>query len=130
MPEADLNKVLGWTSQTIHVGLPKTGNFEGLEDADFDFYKGNLFKFEVRYDRSVTWKSIEDFALNLSDSLKLPWGAWTFEWGMEGKMKCKGFAVEINSAMRTVKITDTLSEAAKAEDGPGQADAKRKAFKR
>jgi hypothetical protein len=115
MPEKDVKKIRLWLDskkkKTRPRKVPDTSKFEGLVDGSFDFYNGRLYRFELFYDRSIRWKGPEEFADAITPALKLPSESWAFERGVEGRIHCKEFKVEINSSLNSLKLTDTIAEA-------------------
>ena len=90
-------------------------DLEGLEGIAFDFHQGRLYFIEYNFDRkAVKWAKVQDFAKNVSETLKLPEDAWRVEPGdFLATMRCADFFVKLNSRFRSVTLRDTVAEKAK-----------------
>jgi len=94
----------------------KNSGFENVYQVTAQFQEDKLNVLEIGYDpEAVQWKSVEEFARNISDNLKLPGNSWDFrlrKWN-SAEMKCKGFSLKINSELNEL----TLEHASSTEEG-------------
>ncbi|HEX8250348.1 MAG TPA: hypothetical protein VF599_19395 [Pyrinomonadaceae bacterium] len=115
-------------SSTITAYPDAARGFENIGQVTAQFDEDRLNVLEIDYDRSaVQWKSVEEFAVNLSDNLKLPRNAWDFrfkKWN-RAEMKCKGFSLKINSEMNELTLENSGSSGASEQEASGG----KKAFK-
>ncbi|HEY0051064.1 MAG TPA: hypothetical protein VGB68_17355 [Pyrinomonadaceae bacterium] len=115
-------------SSTITAYPDAASGFENIGQVTAQFDEDRLNVLEIDYDRSaVQWKSVEEFAGNLSDNLKLPRNAWDFrfkKWN-RAEMKCKGFSLKINSEMNELTLENSDSPAASGQEASGN----KKSFK-
>lgn len=90
-------------------------DLEGLEGIAFDFHQGRLYFIEYNFDpKAVKWAKVQDFAKNVSETLKLPEDAWRVEPGdFLATMRCADFFVKINSRYPTLTLRDTVADKAK-----------------
>ena len=115
-------------SSTITAYPDASSGFENIGQVTAQFNEDRLNVLEIDYDRrAVQWKSVEEFAVNLSDNLKLPRHAWDFrfkKWN-RAEMKCKGFSLKINSEMNELTLENSDSPGGTEQEASGN----KKAFK-
>ena len=87
----------------------------GLTGIGFDFHQDRLYFIEYDFDpKAMKWKKVQDFAKNVSETLKVPENAWRYEPGdFLATMKCADFFVKLNSKNPALTLRDTVAEKAK-----------------
>jgi hypothetical protein len=130
MTQDDFKKSLGDPTVTLldKQNLDKSG-LENVKSISFNFYQDRLSDFNIRYDDSAKWNSVEEFARAISGPLKLPVNSWRYSDGSAGVLECKEFEIAINTVQRFINVWDKLAAAAMAKERKEIEDAKKKAIK-
>jgi hypothetical protein len=77
--------------------------YKGVVAIGFDFLDDRLVSLHVYYE-SVPWKSADQFAARVSESLKLP-DAWKTSQGWSKDLKCAGFDVVAQSSPTVITLS-------------------------
>jgi hypothetical protein len=133
MAEADFKRAFTFPMDKGYVSALDLRRLEGFDNVDwirFEFYKGRLYQFKIRYDDSVDWQNWDEFAKAISEPLKLPLGAWkNLVSDSDAMMGCKEFHVYIDSRARYIELTDELSVKEMEEEQRRKDAEKKRAFK-
>lgn len=131
LPSAAVNKgSFGHTALTVyHHQLKELGqDYTGVNYIELRFMDERVSSVAVEYDGNVRWRSPEEFAAKLSESLKLP-SAWRREQpdGPFMTMKCDGFM--LSTRPNFVRLNDLTSEKTFARRHEEAEEEKRRNFR-
>jgi hypothetical protein len=114
------------------IQLTDVKGLDGITLLKLGFESDRLIQIDIDYNLEVRWENAREFAGNISENLKLPMSAWTFEKTDErrAEMICKEFAVQIDTGLGgKLQLMDLVAQRSRRIDKNERADEWKKVFK-